>query len=92
MWKPYQKHKSLLIVTKDYVLNLALNCAISSHHFQSKKSPCTFYMRFALFLVLLMTVPKFEAPMLKLKKPHPSGVRAAFNRRYVLVSCAGPSC
>lgn len=49
-------------------------------------------MRFALFLVLLMTVPKFEAPMLKLKKLHPSGVRAAFNRRYVLVSCAGPSC
>ena len=48
-------------------------------------------MRFALFLVLLMTVPKFEAPMLKLKKLHPSGVRAAFNRRYVLVSCAGPS-
>lgn len=83
MWKPYQKHKSLLIVTKDYVLNLALNCAISSHHF---------YMRFALFLVLLMTVPKFEAPMLKLKKLHPSGVRAAFNRRYVLVSCASPSC
>ena len=49
-------------------------------------------MRFALFLMLLMTVPKFEAPMLKLKKLHPSGVRAAFNRRYVLVSCAGPSC
>ena len=49
-------------------------------------------MRFALFLVLLMTVPKFEAPMLKLKKLHPSGVRTAFNQCYVLVSFADPSC
>ena len=91
MWKPYQKHKSLLIVTKDCLKSCLKLCYLIPS-FSIKKSPCTFYMRFALFLMLLMTVPKFEAPMLKLKKLHPSGVRAAFNRRYVLVSCAGPSC
>ena len=58
----------------------------------NEKISMHFLYAFCAFLVLLMTVLKFEAPMLKLKKLHPSGVRAAFNRRYVLVSCAGPSC